>query len=159
MRFVNNRLIGLLRDNKQLQRYVNENKISWAPYSEIFRSFFEKIQQQTYFINFMTRDEIAFRDEVKVVTDILEQDVSQWSELESALEEMSIFWNDDVDFVLSMAIKTIKTFHENDTADKALLPMYKTEDDVEYARKLLRKAILNSPDGSSDYAAGTCRNY
>lgn len=143
MRFVQNRLIDLLRNNKQLQRYVSENKIGWGGYSEIFRTLFVNVQQQKYFKEYMSKESVSFKDDVKVVADILEQDVPQWSDLEGALEEMSIFWNDDIDFVLGMALKTIKGMKETDTPDKPLLPMYKTEEDIDFAKKLIRKAILN----------------
>ncbi|MGC8824123.1 MAG: transcription antitermination factor NusB [Bacteroidales bacterium] len=143
MRFINNRLIELLRNNKQLLRYINENKIGWAGYSEIFRPLFNRIEQQTYFKDYLSKETVTFKDDVKVVTDILEQEVPQWTDLEAVLEEMSIFWNDDVNFVLGMALKTIKGMKESDTAEKPLLPMYKTEEDIDFARKLLRKAMLN----------------
>jgi len=143
MRFINNRLIDLLKRNKQLNRYVSENKIGWGGYAEMFRSLFNTVQERDYFQAYMTREKIDFKDDVKVVTTILEQEVPHWADLESALEEMSIFWNDDIDFVLGMALKTIKGMRESDTPDKPLLPMYKTEEDIEFAKKLIRKAILN----------------
>jgi N utilization substance protein B len=143
MRFINNRLIDLLKRNKQLNRYVSENKIGWGGYAEMFRSLFNTVQERDYFQAYMTREKVDFKDDVKVVTTILEQEVPQWADLESALEEMSIFWNDDIDFVLGMALKTIKGMRESDTPDKPLLPMYKTEEDIEFAKKLIRKAILN----------------
>jgi len=143
MRFINNRLIDLLKKNKQLNRYMSENKIGWGGYTEMFRSLFNTVQERDYFQAYMTREKVDFKDDVKVVTTILEQEVPQWADLESALEEMSIFWNDDTDFVLGMALKTIKGMRESDTPDKPLLPMYKTEEDIEFAKKLIRKAILN----------------
>ncbi|MCX7987254.1 MAG: transcription antitermination factor NusB [Bacteroidales bacterium] len=143
MRFVNNRLIELLRINRQLQKYISENKIGWAPYADMFRSLFNNVQQRSYFVEYMSKSDINFKDDVKVVSDILENEIPQWTELEIALEEMSIFWNDDLDFVLGMALKTIKGMKESDTADKPILSMYKTEEDIDFARKLLRKAILN----------------
>jgi N utilization substance protein B len=136
-------LIDLLKRNKQLNRYVSENKIGWGGYAEMFRSLFNTVQERDYFQAYMTREKVDFKDDVKVVTTILEQEVPHWADLESALEEMSIFWNDDIDFVLGMALKTIKGMRESDTPDKPLLPMYKTEEDSEFAKKLIRKAILN----------------
>ena len=44
------------------------------------------------------------------------------------LEELSIFWNDDLDLAASMAIKTIKTISEADE-DVELLPLWRDDDD------------------------------
>ncbi len=44
------------------------------------------------------------------------------------LEELSIFWNDDLDLTASMVIKTIKTIKETDD-DVDLLPLWREDDD------------------------------
>jgi N utilization substance protein B len=142
-RFIDNKLILLLKNNKPLKKYVEDNKLGWVNYSDIFKSLFNEIQKRDYFTEYLLKKEITFQDDVKVVLDILEKEIPLFNEVDAVLEEMSIFWNDDLDFVLSMVIKTIKGMKETDLPDKPLLPMYKNEDDIDFAKKLLRKVILN----------------
>ncbi|HYW94674.1 MAG TPA: transcription antitermination factor NusB, partial [Bacteroidales bacterium] len=59
------------------------------------------------------------------------------------LEEKSIYWNDDLDFVVAMVQKTIKKFKETDNAGKALLELYKNDEDREFVVMLFRKSIVN----------------
>ena len=58
------------------------------------------------------------------------------------LEEKSIFWNDDVEFVISMIVKTIKRFNELSDADQTLMPLYKDQEDRDFTKYLIRKAII-----------------
>jgi N utilization substance protein B len=57
------------------------------------------------------------------------------------LEEIGIFWNDDLDLASSMALKTLKTIKENDT-DIELMPLWKIDDDEEeYTKQLFRRTL------------------
>ena len=61
------------------------------------------------------------------------------------LENIDINWNDEAEFVISMAIKTIKAFDEgNDQVE--LLPLFKDSEDEEYVKTLLRKALATSDE-------------
>ena len=58
------------------------------------------------------------------------------------LLETSIYWNDDIEIVQSFVMKTIRRFSE-EGADQPLLPMFRNNEDKEYALKLLHDTILN----------------
>ena len=63
--------------------------------------------------------------------------------METTLEEQSIFWNDELEFIASMIEKTIKKFTPKSGANQKLLPLFKNEEDKEFAKRLFRKLILN----------------
>ena len=65
-------------------------------------------------------------------------------ELDSLLEEQSLYWNDDKSIVDSFVLKTIKRFEEKNGAMQMLLPEYKDINDMEFARKLFRNAVNNA---------------
>ena len=62
------------------------------------------------------------------------------------LEEQSIYWNDDLDFTISMVIKTIKKFKSENDRNEYLMSLYKDEEDQEFTTKLFRKAIINNSE-------------
>jgi len=64
-------------------------------------------------------------------------------EIEAALEEHCIYWNDDIDIVVSFILKTIKKFDQANGNQQPLLPMFKDNEDREFASKLFRSAILH----------------
>jgi N utilization substance protein B len=62
------------------------------------------------------------------------------------LEEIGIFWNDDLDLASSMALKTLKTIKETDN-DLALMPLWKSDDDEEeYTKQLFRRTLALGAD-------------
>ncbi|NJO90029.1 MAG: transcription antitermination factor NusB [Chloroflexia bacterium] len=61
------------------------------------------------------------------------------------LEEENIYWNDDIGFAIIMVLKTIEGIKETTQFSK-LLPLFKNIDDEEFAKKLIRKTIVNSEE-------------
>ena len=66
------------------------------------------------------------------------------SELDTILEDVSLYWNDDKPIVDTFVLKTIKRFEEKNAETQQLLPEYKDVADMEFARKLFRNAITNA---------------
>jgi len=64
-------------------------------------------------------------------------------ELDEILEDECIFWNDDVEIVQTFVLKTIKKFSPEKGANQPLLPMFKDEEDREFALRLLHDTLLN----------------
>ena len=62
--------------------------------------------------------------------------------METAVEEQSIFWADDVDFALVMVNRTLGMCRRNQE-ELPLLPEFKNDDDKEFAKELFRKALVN----------------
>jgi N utilization substance protein B len=88
----------------------------------------------------------SFLDDRKFVDKIFNQIILLAEDLYDVLEEMSIYWNDDVEFTVSMISKTLKKFNPHSGSDQNLLPMFKDQDDRDFAKDLLRKAIINQDE-------------
>jgi N utilization substance protein B len=145
-RFIENSIIQQLKKNLHFCKYISENKISWNNYPELIKNLHQKIKNQDYYNQFIISPGNSYKKDKELVLSILEKEFSSSESLYNTLEEINIFWNDDVDFVLSMVIKTIKGFNEKDKKEKLLMPLFKNEDDKEYVKKLFRKTILNQDE-------------
>ena len=66
--------------------------------------------------------------------------LEEFEPLEVALEEQSVLWNDDLGFLLTMVSRTILSMREHHEAIK-LMPQFKSEEDLDYAKSLLRYTI------------------
>ena len=78
--------------------------------------------------------------------------------LDSLLEEQSLYWNDDKEIVDTFVLKTIKRFDETNKSSQELLPEYDSEEDREFARKLFRATILNADEYQS-YMSEASQNW
>ena len=59
------------------------------------------------------------------------------------LEEQSIYWNDDIEFVVSMIVKSLKRFNEYSDSNQSLMPLFKDDEDRDFTKDLFRKALIN----------------
>jgi len=145
-KFISNQLIRQLRDNRQLNAYLNQKKMSWVNHPELIKELYGFLVESDFYKEYMEDESRSFMDDRKFVDKIFNKILLLTEDLHQVLEEQSIYWNDDVDFVVTMISKTLKKFNEYSDTDQRLLPMFKDEDDRQFAKNLLRKAVINHDD-------------
>ena len=142
-KFVSNLFIQQLRINRHLQAYLNQTKLSWANHPELIRELYLIMIESVMYSEYINSETRSFIDDRKFVEKIFNKIFLVSEELYEVLEELSIYWNDDIEFVISIITKTIKKFNEFSDSDQRLMPMYKDEEDKVFAKELLRKSIIN----------------
>lgn len=157
-RFVDNKLISQLRDNKQLLRYLEMTGLSWVRHPELIKELYYELINSLAYIDYMAGESVEYEDDKRIVSFIFTDIVQMNQHLNQVIEEMSIYWNDDLEFIISMIIKTIKKYHEDDDPTKALMPLYKNEDDRDFVRGLFRKSLINR-DFSVNLIKETASNW
>jgi len=145
-RFLNNKMIAALRDNKRLEIYLNQSKLSWVNHPELIKGLYNELVESDFYAEYMKNGDNSFDSDRKLVDQIFNQIFLPSEELEQVLEEQSIYWNDDTEFVVSMISKTLKKFTEFSRPDLPLMPMFKDDDDRQFAKDLFRKAIVNNTE-------------
>ena len=140
--FVNNKLIKLLEENYLLQTFLNNNKFNWHLYPNLLPSLYKDIYKTDFFAKYQQIDNPTFSEDKKLIINILTDVFPYSNDLIQALEETSIYWNDDLEFVISNIIQTIKKFKLENGSDNKLMKLYKNEDDIIYTKELFRKTIL-----------------
>lgn len=141
-KFVDNKIIQLLRANKQLNQYLNATPMSWVNSPELIKKLHNRIRMTSYFKEYMEDPKRSFEQDKKLIIEIYNSEIINTESIYQTLEEQSIYWNDEVEFVISMIAKTVKDFKENDNENAALLPLFKNDDDKDFAQDLFRKSIL-----------------
>lgn len=157
-RFIDSRLIGQLRNCEQLMRYIDQEKISWVNYPELIKALHSQITDDSGFREFMEADAVSYSDEIRLFTHLLKDIIYPSESLEQALEEQSIYWTDDLEYMVSMAIKTLKRFREDGSLEKPLLDLYKNPEDKVFAIDLLRRTIANREEYTG-YIKSHIRNW
>lgn len=142
-RFVNNRVILDIEQIEDFQKYITTRKIGWQEYPEIIRHVYNSLIESDVYDNYINAEDDNYNNDRQIVYYFLEQVFPDNDELYQLLEEQSIYWNDDIELVLSMNIRTVQRMKENRGADNKLLPLYKTDDDMEFVKKLFRRTIVN----------------
>ncbi len=145
-RFVNNHFIYQLRTNKALEKQLEQSKLSWSNEPELIKKLYNALVESDFYQQYMEKADSNYQDDKKVIELLFAEIILQSEDLISILEEESIYWNDDVDFVVSMIIKTIKKFKEYSNENSNLMPKFKDDEDQDFLKNLFRKCALNHDD-------------
>ena len=141
-KFVDNAVIRLLAQSDSVNAYLASRKLSWAKYPELVKSLYTQLEQSDYFKKYMTSQESSFREDLALITEFYTRELEESEILESALDEMSILWNDDLGFALIMVTRTLSNMRASHT-DVKVLPKFKSIEDLDFARELFAKAAVN----------------
>lgn len=157
-KFVNNRFAMQLEENKQLSEYVETQKTTWEDNIEFVRALLSQIEQSQIYKDYMSNGEDSYEDDREVWRKLYKALIMENEDLDSLLEERSLYWNDDKEIVDTFVLKTIKRFDPKNKAKQELLPEYKDVEDKDFAVKLFRATILNA-DQYQRYMSETSRNW
>jgi transcription antitermination factor NusB len=147
-RFIDNAIILQLRDNKAFKKHISSTKLSWVNYSHIPRVLYNKMIGWEVYEEYMNSATGTYQTDKKFITRLFTELLAGSEDLLACLEEQSIYWNDDMEFVIVMIEKTIKKLKADSGEDTPLMPLFKNEDDKEFVKILFRKAIMNSKETS-----------
>jgi N utilization substance protein B len=142
-RFIDNKIIRQLAENIQLKSYAESNTINWTDQEDYIRLLFDKLVQSDLYINYMNAEKNSYQDDKKFVEKFFLTLVAADEDFYSLMEEKSIYWNDEVEFIISMVIKTIKGLKENDDQYTSIMSLFKDDEDEDYVKTLFRKAVVN----------------
>jgi N utilization substance protein B len=141
MRFINNKVIKQIGENKELQAFSSKNSAIIADAASVVGKMYGNIIAKDYFVEYMSDVETSFKQDKKLVIDILCNEFEDFKDLYSLLEEQSIYWTDEPEFVVSNIIKTVHYIKEDKPFP--LMPLYKNTDDEIFAERLLKHAVVN----------------
>ncbi|MDR0894110.1 MAG: transcription antitermination protein NusB [Prevotellaceae bacterium] len=143
MKFVENRFAAQLEVNKQLKEFTTTQKRSWNNDEDFVKGLFEKIADSDIYKDYMATPETSYEADRELWRKLYKTFVFNNEELDTLLEDMSLYWNDDKEIVDTFVLKTIKRFDEKNGINQELLPEFKDDEDKEFARRLFRRSILN----------------
>lgn len=156
-KFVDNAVVRLLAQSDSVNDYLAARKLSWAQYPELIKTLFAQLEQSDYYQKYMTSQERSFREDLALVTEFYTRELEESEVLENAIDEMSILWNDDLGFALIMVTRTLSNMRPSHT-DVKVLPKFKSIEDLDFARELFTKSVVNFDEYQEDIEKYT-RNW
>ncbi|MDQ2177215.1 transcription antitermination factor NusB [Marinifilum sp. D714] len=142
-RFIDNKVIRQLAENIQLNSYAESNTITWTDQEDYIRLLFDKLVNSDLYIDYMNAENNSYQDDKKFVEKFFLTLVAADEDFYSLMEEKSIYWNDEIEFIISMVIKTVKGLKENDDQYTSIMSLFKDDEDEDYVKTLFRKAVVN----------------
>lgn len=142
-RLSDNLFIKQLQSNEQFNKYVSDRPQSWEDHENYVRGLLEKILNSDIYAEYLANEVSDYNTDREFWRKVFKTFIYCDEQLDELLEDDSLFWNDDIEIVQSFVIKTIKKFDPEKGANQPLLPMFKDEEDRQFAIKLLRETMFN----------------
>lgn len=142
LKFSENKVSEYLLGNPIFKKYCEENVLSWNGDLALFvKKLFASISEKDYFKEYMERESRSMAEDCDLFIRIFEEEFEDNEALESFLEDMSIYWIDDLGYVLNTIIRNLELLRKS---SKMPMPgIFMKEDDKEYAFNLLKFSLAN----------------
>ena len=157
-RFVDNRFIIQLESNRQLRDYCSEHDLSWADHETFVRDLYNKVEASEFYKDYMASETTSYEKDREVWRLIYRHLIVGNEELSDLLEDTNIYWNYDKAIIDTFVLKTINRFTENTTSTFPLMPEYKSDADLDFAKKLIYRAIVGQ-EHYGELISGTTRKW
>ncbi len=143
-RFITNKVLSKLAESTDVKKYMDKNGNNWVNYPEIVKNLYNEITNSTQYQEYLTNKSTSFEQDKKFIIKLLEKVIAYFEPIYATFEEQSIYWNDEVEFVLSMVVKTVKSMNEEQEVE--LMEEFKDEEDRGFVKTLYRKSLVNEKD-------------
>ena len=164
MKFADNSLAVLLDEDPDFAKAFSKRKFSWEQYDLFLKKIYSSIVQKDYYRKYMESGTSSLAEDCRLFTRIFEEEFTDSVELEQILEDMSIWWNDDLAYSLTYCCRTLETLARGGRWE--LPPLYqsdmkkdaKMESDRLFARRLLQNAFAGR-QRYSEMISGSVSNW
>ncbi len=146
LRFVENAFMVQLANNNALLSYNSKKGTPWTDNQEVVKGLYNAISESDLFVEYMKSETGDYELDKRFIAKLLEKVIAPYESLYVIFEEQSVYWNDEVEFIISMVVKTIKGFSEENGEDEVLLPEFKDDEDKDFVKRLCRKTLLDKED-------------
>lgn len=140
-KFIDNRFMQQILQNKQLIDYREGHNQLWVTEEELAKALYRNIQQNDSYKEYMAQESSSYEEDKDLWRRLYKDIFCNNEEVDNALEDKSLYWNDDKHIIDTFVLKTIKKFSEDSTENQSLLPDYESSEDREFAANLIRFAL------------------
>lgn len=142
-RFVDNEMVKALQSSKQLEEYFNANPHGWNENPILLRKLLELVVKSDIYAEYMAAPSTDLKNDCDFWRNIFRLVILPSDDLAEALENESVYWNDDLDIVSTFVTKTMRRIAMPETASDFLLPQFKDEEDASFGDELFMDTIDN----------------
>ena len=147
MKFVRNAIAPALEEDPDFAKIVSKKKISWDNDDVFLRNLYESIRQKDYFRKYLETPGTSIREDAALFVRIFEEEFSGVAALEDILEDLSIYWNDELEYALQWCCRTMEALGKGQRWELPELYMSEMskepgkDSDKAFVQGLVRKAV------------------
>ena len=140
-KFIDNLFINGLKDDTALLSLAGAYKLSYAEEKEMVKKIFFNLKETQEYQVYMASEDQGFEFDKRFVSKIFGKFLVEEEHFQHLLEEKNIHWDDDLPFISSMVVKTIKDSEEGKIQ---LMSLFKDKEDMQFCLNLFRKTTIHA---------------
>lgn len=146
LKFIDNLFIKQLKSNLQFQKYCSNQKISWTNEQEFLRKMLDQILNSEIYEQYAAGSINVYDEDREFWRAVFKNIILEDEYLAEVLENISLYWNDDLEVIGTFVLKSIKQFKPENAENQPLVPMFKAADDRDFAVTLFCQSILKEKE-------------
>lgn len=143
-KFVENKFIQILEEDTAFGNMCAKKGLVWADHDSLVKKIYSSIVASEYFQDYMNNPHRSLEEDIALVKTIFEEELEDNQALEDILEDASIFWMDDLAYVINTITKNLDTI-----AKKKFVSVPETflkNEDKQFALRLLTQAYIKAEE-------------
>lgn len=142
---IHNKVIAIIAGNPDLIEYTgNKNLNIWQDKTEYLQLIWEALLASDLFKEYAKKQNPTFKEDKQFVLKLYKEFIAPNDKLLDFYESENIGWVDDLPYVNTQIVKDINSINEYGLF--AIDPLFKNEDDRQFAKDLFKKTILHFND-------------
>jgi transcription antitermination protein NusB len=142
-RFTENRIIANLHKDMRIAKALTDKNLNWKEYPEFIKSLFLQITNSQYYRDFMEEKSNSIANDFDILNKIISKTIIYNEQLEEILEEQSIYWNDDLEFLCSNMIQNFKKYNDKTIENFRIPALFKNDEDEQFSYTLIKLTALH----------------
>lgn len=153
MKFADNALAKMLDEDPDFIKAFSRRKFSWEQYDLFLKKVYSSVITKEYYKKYMASPGASLAEDCRLFVKIFEEEFVDSVELEHIMEDMSIYWNDDLAYALTYCCRTVEALAK--TGRWEMPPLYQSDmmtgDNVESDKQFVHKLLQNAFGGYQKY--------
>jgi len=143
-KFANNELLKQLSNNELLKSELKKRKLkNWYLNEEYVKLIYKAIVESKSYSSYMFSPITSYEDDRKLILELYKEVIAPNEKIYDYFEDNQLTWVDDIPIVNTYIVKQLKKVRQGQNESFFLPRLLKDDDDMDFARKLLTKTLLN----------------
>ena len=140
-KFIDNLFLISLKNDTALLSLAGAYKLSFTGEEEMVKKIFFNLKETPEYQEYMVNENQDFESDKRFISKIFGKYLVEEEHFQHLLEEKNIHWHDDLPFISSMVVKTIK---DSDEGKIQLMSLFKDKEDKQFCLDLFCKTTIHS---------------
>jgi N utilization substance protein B len=142
-KFIENQVLRHLLQDQVLSDKLQARKISWELDQEYVNILFKAITESECYREYMNEEDVDFKQDRNFIAQLYQEVIAPNEKLFEYIEDKKLTWVDDLPLVNTLLLKMLKKWKPSSEDSYFHPPLFKDQEDKEFANLLFKKTILN----------------